>query len=275
MTTRTPLPVRDRSDKAIAARLSALGRIEAPAGLRAGVLQQLDLADRYFRFETVAGDVFIAYNRRGISFVERVADTSGFDEDFRRHFGRPAFQAASPPAQLARRIESTLSGRAHTVPRFDLTGLTEFERSVLLKAVEIPFGQVRPYTWIAREIGHPNAQRAVGSALAGNPIPLLIPCHRVVRSDGIIGNYGMGGPTVKRMILEFEGADTGRLEQLGRAGLRFLGSDTTHVFCFPTCAHARRVTRRHETLFASVDQARAAGYRGCKVCRPDAEYRES
>jgi O-6-methylguanine DNA methyltransferase len=89
--------------------------------------------------------------------------------------------------------------------RFDLRSVTEFERAVLLKAREIPRGQVRTYRWIAAQIGHPAAVRAVGSALRKNPVPVLIPCHRVVRSDGRIGNYGLGGSANKRAILAAEG----------------------------------------------------------------------
>ena len=65
---------------------------------------------------------------------------------------------------------------------------------MLTKTLEIPSGEVRPYGWVAREIGRPKAVRAVGSALGRNPVPVLIPCHRVVRSDGHVGNYGLGVP---------------------------------------------------------------------------------
>ena len=63
-----------------------------------------------------------------------------------------------------------------------------------MKALEIPRGEVRPYGWIAAEIGRPKAVRAVGTALGHNPVPLIVPCHRVVRSDGMIGQYSLGGP---------------------------------------------------------------------------------
>ena len=113
---------------------------------------------------------------------------------------------------------------------------------MLLKALQIPRGEVRPYGWIASEIGHPAAVRAVGTALGHNPVPLLIPCHRVVRSDGHIGQYSLGGPENKRTLLEWEGADPDELERLAKAGIRYFGSDTTHIVCHPTCHHARRVT---------------------------------
>src|SRR6185503_8389727 len=82
--------------------------------------------------------------------------------------------------------------------------------------------------------------RAVGSALAHNPVPLVVPCHRVVRSDGLIGQYSMGGPDAKRRVLGSEGLDTAWLEAEAAAGHRYTGSDTTHIVCHPTCRDARR-----------------------------------
>ena len=91
-----------------------------------------------------------------------------------------------------------------------------------MKALEIPRGEVRPYGWIAAEIGRPKAVRAVGTALGHNPVPLIVPCHRVVRSDGMIGQYSLGGPENKRTILAGEGVDPDELEALARAGVRYL-----------------------------------------------------
>ena len=81
--------------------------------------------------------------------------------------------------------------------KVDLRGLSEFEQAVLLKAREIPRGQVRTYGWIASEIGRPLAVRAVGTALRKNPVPIFIPCHRVVRSDRQLGQYALGGTEQK------------------------------------------------------------------------------
>ena len=176
---------------------------------------------------------------------------------------------ASVPAALASAITRTLRCEAgRGAVRYDLRGLTPFEQSVLQTALRIPRGEVRPYNWIARRIGRPLAVRAVGTALAHNPIPFLIPCHRVVRADGVIGNYGAGGPVAKRAILGWEGVDAADLERLARRGVRFLGSDTTRIFCYPTCRHARRITAPHRVGFATPDAAQAAGYRGCKDCTP-------
>jgi hypothetical protein len=111
--------------------------------------------------------------------------------------------------------------------------------------------------------------RAVGSALGRNPIPILIPCHRIVRADGHISRY-IFGRAAKRALLAREGADPDALERLARAGVRYVGSDATRIYCFPTCRAARRITGPHRVPFRSERHAVRDGYRPCRVCRPAA-----
>jgi methylated-DNA-[protein]-cysteine S-methyltransferase len=80
---------------------------------------------------------------------------------------------------------------------------TPFQREVWLATLNVPFGQTRSYSEIAKQIGKPRASRAVGTALKMNPIPLLIPCHRVVRADGSVGEYN-GGSQIKTALLKWE-----------------------------------------------------------------------
>ncbi len=90
--------------------------------------------------------------------------------------------------------------------RLDRYHLTNFERKVLAATLSIKKGRVKTYKQIAVQIGHPNAYRAVGTALKNNPLPITIPCHRVIRSDGKIGNYsGLGGRSRKVSLLKSEG----------------------------------------------------------------------
>jgi O-6-methylguanine DNA methyltransferase len=138
---------------------------------------------------------------------------------------------------------------------------------VLAKALEIPRGEVRTYGWVAREIGRPLASRAVGRALGRNPIPFIIPCHRVVGSGGRLTGYAFGLP-LKRRVLQREGLDPAMLEEAERRGERFRGSRTTRIFCLPTCRNARRVQPANVVPFRAESQAVAAGYRPCRVCRP-------
>jgi O-6-methylguanine DNA methyltransferase len=254
-------------DPAVEAGLAAL-RETAPPELAHGTLVAVGLADDYAVIDSPVGPLRVVWNGRGVSEVSGERDDHAFATRFLARTGRRVRRRAALPADLARRIERRLAGDRHVAIQLDLRGATEFERAVWMKALEIPRGQVRPYGWIASEIGRPKAVRAVGTALGHNPVPLIVPCHRVVRSDGMIGQYSLGGPENKRTILTTEGADPDGLEALARAGVRFFGSDTTRIFCMPTCSDARRVSERHLRHFRSAEAAAEAGYRPCKHCRP-------
>jgi O-6-methylguanine DNA methyltransferase len=249
---------------------TALGTLgtTAPPRLAPSVLAEVGLADRYARFASPIGPLVVAWNGLGVSAVEAAADDSAFEKEHAARTGRPVHRADRLPDRLADAIARRLAGDRRVKIDLDLRGHTEFERDVWRKALEIPRGEVRPYGWVAAEIGRPKAVRAVGTALGHNPVPLIVPCHRVVRTDGTLGQYSLGGPGNKRTILTDEGVDLPRLEELASAGIRFIGSDTTRIFCLPTCRHARRVTDRHRLEFHSMAEGQARGYRACKVCRP-------
>jgi O-6-methylguanine DNA methyltransferase len=250
--------------------LAALGKVEPPLGLLHAVMIQTGLRDVYWQAETPIGRVFVAYHGIGtaaqISALWQADDAERFVQYFEKRFQRRVWPTESPDPVLKRHVLRRLAGERVKL-QFDLRGLSDFEQAVLLKALAIPRGEVRPYSWIANEIEHPKAVRAVGTALGHNPIPLLIPCHRVVRSDGQIGRYVFGGDH-KRVLLQAEGFDMTEAERIANEGMRYTGSDTTHIFCYPTCHHARRVTGKHRVYFHSEVEAQAAGYRPCKVCRP-------
>jgi O-6-methylguanine DNA methyltransferase len=252
---------------AVADRLASL-RAAAPASVATNALVELGLADRYAEAPSPLGPLFVAWNGLGVSWVGKANDPEAFEAGAAAHTGRPITRAAVLPVKLARAIERRMGGDRRVRIDLDLRGCTSFEVAVWRKALEIPRGEVRPYGWIAAEIGSPKAVRAVGTALAHNPVPLVVPCHRVVRSDGTIGQYSLGGPDNKRRILAAEGLDPARLEAEARAGVRFIGSDTTHIVCHPTCRDAKRVTAQHRVPFASLAAARTAGYRPCRHCRP-------
>ena len=155
--------------------LGGLAREKAPRGLLPAVLSRVGLIDRYWRLESPIGPVFVAHSKAGISMVSRASSAAAFEQRFGQRFGRPIRAEKSVPPAGVRALVRHLKGEERRNLRFDLRGLSEFERAVLTKALEIPSGEVRPYSWIAREIGHPDAVRATGSALAKNPVPLLIP----------------------------------------------------------------------------------------------------
>jgi O-6-methylguanine DNA methyltransferase len=247
--------------------LRRLDDVHAPSTLLPGVLTRLGLGDAYAFLDTPIGPLFVAYNDVGISAVMQAENAVDFERAFRTRFQRPIHAVNALPPTLAESLNAQLSGVTRADLPFDLRHVSEFERAVLLKALEIPRGEVRPYHWIAREIGRPKAVRAVGTALGSNPIPVLIPCHRVVRSDGRIGEYIFGSAN-KRKLLSVEGADPELLEQLGRSGVRYLGDEADHTFCFPTCSGMHHRTDRKLLRFRSDQEAQAAGFRPCQSCRP-------
>jgi methylated-DNA-[protein]-cysteine S-methyltransferase len=87
--------------------------------------------------------------------------------------------------------------------RLDLKGLTAFQKAVYQAARKIPRGETRSYGWIAQKIGNPAGSRAVGQALGRNPLPVLVPCHRVLAADGTLGGFS-GGLALKRHLLHLE-----------------------------------------------------------------------
>ncbi|WP_273843210.1 methylated-DNA--[protein]-cysteine S-methyltransferase [Rubrobacter calidifluminis] len=205
------------------------------------------------------GEVFVGVGKSGVRLVRRAdVPAEEFAACYRRRFRRLLRWADD--ARLGRMVSAALAGEG-TAP-VDISHATSFQRRVLEVVSGIPRGEVRPYSWVAREAGSPRATRAVGNVMASNPVPLIIPCHRVVRNDGSTGNYAFGSP-IKRRLLASEGVP---VEQI--AGSLYVATPTTGVFCHATCHHARRIKPENRRPFRSAREASDAGYRPCRVCRP-------
>ena len=248
--------------------LAGAARYEAPSTLLPAVLRRVGLADTYWRLTSPIGAVYVAHSKAGISMVTRASSPAEFERAFARRYGRPAEPEHNPaPARVAALVRKLTSPDRRKL-HYDLRGLSEFERAVLMKALEIPDGEVRPYSWIAKEIGRPDAVRAVGTALGKNPVPLLIPCHRVVRSDGKIGNYSLGGRRAKRTLLTAEGAQPETLEHLASGGIRYLGNPEKGYYCYPTCGGIETLVLSNKLQLHDEREAHAAGLRPCEDCRP-------
>ena len=221
--------------------------------------------DRYVVATSPLGEVYVAWNATGVSAVRLTNGGDAFEAWYRERFGRGCVPAIEddPTSSAAR---AKLRGDDVEVP-VDLGECSPFERSVLRKAAEIGRGSARPYGWIAREIGTPDATRAVGNALGRNPVPLLIPCHRVIRTDGSVGGYVFGGEA-KRTLLEREGIDFGAIEILTRRGIRYIGCDDG-TFCLPTCGDiATRAGEPGYLVLHNLEEAHAHGLTPCLQCRP-------
>ena len=142
-----------------------------------------------------------------------------------------------------------------TVP-VDLSGLPGFQSDVLAAAARIPYGEMTSYAALARSVGRPRAARAVGNALGANPVPVIVPCHRIIRGDGTWGHYVFGAP-MKTALLTLE-----------RHTPALVGCSTTRIVCRRGCAHEQRIHEPNRIVFASVADAQGVGYRPCRTCRP-------
>ena len=236
------------------------------ASLRADLLARMRQAVtvHYAPLETPVGRIFVAYRDGTVVSAGTARDAATFERNVALELGARPVAEEAPPESLARALLDHLAGRRRFTD-VDLSHLRPFQRRVLEKTAEIPRGEVRPYSWVAREIGAPGATRAVGTALGHNPIPFIIPCHRVVRADGSLGEYSGGGPEVKVRVLTYEGVPQ---EILAAPTAHYRGSRTTRIFCYPTCRAARRIQPENVVEFASPAKAEAAGYRACHLCRP-------
>ncbi|MBI2869561.1 MAG: methylated-DNA--[protein]-cysteine S-methyltransferase [Chloroflexi bacterium] len=113
--------------------------------------------------------------------------------------------SAAPFGDLIERFRAYISGERVDFPdRLDLSGGTGFQRKVWETARAIPHGQTRSYGWLAEEVGRPSGPRAVGQALGRNPVPIIVPCHRVVGRRGALTGF-RGGLAMKKRLLELEG----------------------------------------------------------------------
>lgn len=156
-------------------------------------------------FRTRIGWIGVAYNERGIVTLRLPRNSR--DESLRsllQDFAN-AQVVAQAPDKILREITEYAEGRRRKFDlKLDWSSLKPFQRAVLEAANKIPFGETRSYGWIAQQIGNPAACRAVGRALATNPIPIILPCHRVLASDGSLHGYG-GGLPLKAKLLKLEG----------------------------------------------------------------------
>ena len=155
----------------------------------------------YASVPTALGPGLVAWTDRGVCAVAVTDDEAGFAASCAARLGRPVERTDAAPDALA---ASLATGDVEGVA-LDLRGVSPFAADVLRTVATIPRGEVRSYGWVARRVGRPRAVRAAATAIARNPVPLAVPCHRVVRGDGRIGNYGLGGSDVKRKLLAGEG----------------------------------------------------------------------
>jgi O-6-methylguanine DNA methyltransferase len=233
----------------------ALNRIAHPAA-RIGMI------------DSSLGRLFVAESDRGLLGVRFAdcGDATAMLMAIRRRFDFR--QDASASAKIQELIERALAGdsAAASTPPVDYSLVDGvFQRRALMRLRQVPAGGVVTYQSLAAAIGAPCGQRAVGHAMATNPVPIFVPCHRVIRSDGTIGNYG-GGVERKLKLLRAEGF---RVEKGDRVPPEAVyGHWQSHIFCRPDCSAVRRADRKRWIIFSDAARANALGMRPCKLCHP-------
>ncbi|MCC6189425.1 MAG: methylated-DNA--[protein]-cysteine S-methyltransferase [Anaerolineales bacterium] len=157
---------------------------------------------------TPIGPIYVAVSARGLASVRFEMSEAAFLDLVRRQTGQAPRYSPARAGAAARQVAEYVAGKraGFDVP-VDLSHVSAFQRQVLLAASQIPRGQVRTYAELAREIGRPRAARAVGQALSHNPVPIVVPCHRVLAADGALRGYlGSSGVETKARLLRLEGA---------------------------------------------------------------------
>jgi len=156
--------------------------------------------------KTLVGDIFIAQSSKGICSLE-------FGRISERRFLKQLAEVLGPKVSFEKRslpivevqLKNYFAGKVTSFSlEVDLRKVTAFQRQVLRQTMRVPYGRTSSYGDIASRIGRPAAYRAVGNAVGANPIPIVIPCHRVIASDGGIGGFS-SGLSNKKKLLALEG----------------------------------------------------------------------
>jgi O-6-methylguanine DNA methyltransferase len=230
------------------------------------IRESLRTTDFYDQVE----NVWVAFSDRSIRMIS-ARSLKDLRSWYGKKFGR-SIERAPIPEPLRKQVLAAMHGEGVEKPAVDLRDASELERSVLQVMSKIPKGEVRSYSWLAQQIGKPKAVRAVANVVARNCVPFVVPCHRVVPAEGGVGNYAYGS-RMKRDLLRREGVDVDQLEELAREHVRYIGSRTTKIFCFPTCRDARRIREENRVPFHEADEATEKGFRPCRRCQPSPSQR--
>ena len=164
-----------------------------------------DLLDVAYDFaETPIGDVLVAVTSRGLCRISYYAEEEVVQR-LAAQFGARVLRSPGPVDPVRRQLDEYFEGRR---TEFDLEldlAVPDFHRRVLGELARVPFGETTTYGTLAKRVDHPSAARAVGTVMNRNPIPIVLPCHRVIGANGSLVGYA-GGLEIKRRLLALEGA---------------------------------------------------------------------
>jgi methylated-DNA-[protein]-cysteine S-methyltransferase len=164
----------------------------------------LDVA--YELHDTPVGRLLVAVTDHGLCEISYDPDPEAEAERLARAFGSRVLRSPRPTDEARRQLDEYFAGNRRDFELdIDLRPAREFGRAVLEELARVPYGELTTYGTLATRAGRPRAARAVGTVMNRNPVPIVLPCHRVVGSTGSLVGYG-GGLDRKRMLLELEGS---------------------------------------------------------------------
>jgi methylated-DNA-[protein]-cysteine S-methyltransferase len=215
------------------------------------------------------GSLLVAMTARGIALNHYLEDTSNVAAamaKLRLEFDPVEDQRAV--GGVGEEVNRYLTGEANSLRQnVDLTlAGNAFQKKVLDKLQSVPRGALISYQALGAAVGSASSARAVGNALHNNPVPIYVPCHRVISSDGRIGGYG-GGAARKLQLLHSEGFAVDR-DTASIPASTVWGHRGTKIYCKPSCRTRAGVDRARILFFADPKQAQQAGMRPCRICRP-------
>jgi methylated-DNA-[protein]-cysteine S-methyltransferase len=234
----------------------------------------------YRIFDSPVGPILIAHSEHGISLIEYLAAGEGLGHSRlrRAEWAEPVEDGAEVEGPYRELLEYLEGGRIRLAWPLDFRlARSDFHRDVLHATASIPYGAVTSYTRIAAEIGRPGATRAVAQALRWNPLPIVVPCHRVIGASGALVGYAGDKLGLKRRLLDVEGVPTsggatgGGSAEAGRVARHamYVLYPGDEEYCVPTCSSLTPERFAHATLFASRERVEAVGVTPCSACRPD------
>ena len=268
--------------RAIDGLVAGLRETEPPAeelaAARAGLEARLaDLRSRivsYRIFASPLGPIMIARSEQGVALVEYLGRGGRVEVSrLRRAAGHEAIEGGAEIDALYAELAEYIGGRrTHLAWPLDLRlAKSDFQRSVLQATSAVPYGAVTSYARIAAEVGSPSAVRAVAQALRTNPLPIVVPCHRIVGAGGALVGYAGNRLSLKQHLLGVEGVPTAegppdlRVER--RAMYVLYPGD--EEYCLPTCPSLTPARLGVATLFGSRRRVEGVGVSPCTTCRPD------
>jgi methylated-DNA-[protein]-cysteine S-methyltransferase len=225
----------------------------------------------YGIFPSPLGKILIARSELGVSMVRYIGSEAEAKAHMAGLAGDEAVEDRAAVEPTYRELLDYLHARGTRLSwPLDLRWAQgDFQRRVLAATSELPYGAVTSYGGIARRIGAPESVRAVAQALRHNPIPIAIPCHRVIGSGGDLTGYAGTRIGLKERLLSLEGVPVGhRARKVEREHMYILAEGEVE-YCVPTCGSISRKPLAQATLFSSRRHAEEAGLRPCSSCRPD------